>query len=116
MERPSLKKTIVNEFATAIFSDPHKRHELVLFTACGTISGYPEPMPDGFTTDKLNIFSNSYTQEYRKKYEITDVVPDNDGYVLLSKAKIKSESGVVEYPSIIVFFDQIIGMTLSEIV
>mgnify|MGYP000932886642 FL=1 len=121
MDVPSAKKEIISDFFS-IASDKLVSKKLVLITTAGIISGKYKPDPQ--MDKKLNFkeldkesayaltvkLTSAIANNYKKTYSIKSPLPDNDGYILLENVEIQNGDAVKHFPSLVVFFDQIVGI------
>lgn len=110
----SLKKNIIKGLAFATDTEPLKGNKLILITPLGLVSGVLCDS-DGTNPDPAGAqFLTILTEKIAEGYEAKDV-QGNDGYLMLSNVTIKS-GGNVSYNcnNLIVFYDQIIGVTLGN--
>jgi len=122
VEKPSMKKYLVMEFADAPNMDlkSGKVGEAHFFTSFGVISGRSLDNP-GEVSDKSTaseLFAKHAAEIYQKEYceENTGFAPGNDGYVVLVDVTIRTITNQHYYmPSMVLFYDQIIGMTLGDL-
>ena len=74
-----------------------------------------------FSTYVINLDSANLTvEEYLKNITSTDsepVIVGNDGYIILKDVKIRSTSSntITHMPFMVVFYDQIIGVSIGNI-
>lgn len=121
MSNSSLKKDIIYGLANSTEIDQLKENYVVLLTASGIIKGkisklgYPE---DASPKNLLNTLVHSISEEYREHYSIPEdtLLPGNDGGIALEDVTILLNSGSnYVLPHLVVFFDQIIGVTIGNI-
>ena len=110
---PALKKHLLQFFALATTTDELKGNYVQLITAAGRISGKMAPEDD---KSLLAVFSEASLKNYYEEYDLEDEPTSGlDGYIVLNDVTICSCSGsTTSMPQMIVFYDQIIGITLGE--
>lgn len=106
MEKPSLKQEIISKLAILTSDELLQGTELALVTSCGLILGKineNEPF--------IGSIINKITNEYRDKFGEIDT---SDKFFILSDVTINS-GGTCQYlESTVVFYDQIIGVSLGN--
>ena len=101
-----------------------EKNDLILTTSAGIISG-KLPSEQEIDDEKslygvLYKICNNTKEEYLKNISSTDsepVIVGNDGYIILKDVKIRSTSSntITHMPFMVVFYDQIIGVTVGNI-
>nr|DAL93890.1 MAG TPA: hypothetical protein [Caudoviricetes sp.] len=121
MEKSCFKKTVIRKFCSLSLTKQLKANKITVVTPAGIISGkvaidYNDEKD--LTVDNL-IFKYSYEfiSEYRKDhgFKESESLPGNDGFICLSDVSIITGNQTTKLPSLIVFFDQIIAVTISDI-
>lgn len=117
MENPTLKKAIIRDLLRAPASEKIGAESICLLTAFGLVTGIPvisdinpEKQPVGSIA--MEIYDN-----YSEKFDVTSSLPGNDGYIILKNAEVISSPRTksFNFTELIVFFDQIIGVTFGEL-
>ena len=108
----TLKKDIIKMFSLATTVEPFEKNSVILLTALGTIVGDLAP-EDGAGSPGSAIISTLLDKA--NELHPTDELNDNDGYVHLSNARILHAGGQSNLGDIVVFMDQIIGITLGNL-
>lgn len=119
MEKPTFKKSLITGFASVTESDVLKGSDLVLLTTFGVVKGHMFNSDDQTSEENVNIFSRLQDKAYEiyKEDYLSDEegLPGNDGCLHLTNVEIISGSGShFIFNDLIVFFDQIIGITMSK--
>ncbi len=128
MEFPSLKKQIINEVYAFMATEALKGNYLILITAAGTILGKPvfdteaqyEDLENGRLNDKNAValifeMIDESKKQYKKYIPDGSLLPGNDGYIMLKEVTVRANDGVrLNFPTMIVFYDQIIGVTFGN--
>lgn len=110
----TLKKSIIEAcgvFASVEGMEPSK---LILLTAAGRIHGtISKDDTESYVAKAIDKFARNYFDER----EIPDgTLPDgNDGYLNLENVTLYKDSATINFPSLTVFFDQIIAVTIGNI-
>lgn len=110
----TLKKEIIKAFAGATDIDALRGNNIVLITATGMITGRlcdPDtPLEDMSGAAILNALVEQVTDAYGPEN-----IEGNDGYIQLTDVVIRA-SGNTTYNvgNLIVFYDQIIGVSLGN--
>ncbi|SET71964.1 hypothetical protein SAMN05443270_1107 [Lacrimispora sphenoides] len=123
MDKPSLKKDLIYNFWNIADLKQLGTQRLQLVTASGLISGVPARLPVDTEYDELvgtQILAKYYVdavKNYRSRHGLsgTESVPGNDGAIVLQDVVITNTSGTIDIPFLVVFFDQIIGVSLGNI-
>lgn len=128
MEIPSLKKQIINEVYAFMATEALKGNYLILITAAGTILGKPvfdteaqyEDLENGRLNDKNAValtfeMIDESKKQYKKYIPDGSPIPGNDGYIMLKDVTVRANDGVrLNFSTMIVFYDQIIGVTFGN--
>lgn len=108
----SLKKIMCTNYAVLSSLEKMKGNKVFFLTPLGIISGrYMSSEPD---ENKLCLatltkgFFNSIPEDARE-------ANGNDGYILLEDVEVAHGSSVSRFPELMIFFDQIIGVTFGAI-
>ena len=108
----SLKKSIIQTFLSAPQMDGLERNDVILTTSIGLIYGKPlveENMTDAETTYKVLL-------DITKEDFVGAKISENDGDFVLTEATIKPPAGgKINLGHIVVFYDQIIGVSLGTL-
>lgn len=127
MDIPSLKKTLVTCLLDITGDGPLKGNKLILATAAGMIIGEPisdedvselkvEDLnePSKVTLKVLTSCAESCSEGYKKAHNVDYPLSGNDGYVVLKNATLKTLNAEYVLASFIVFYDQIIGVSIGN--
>lgn len=106
----SLKKMIIRTLAVAPQTDMFSNNQVILTTAAGVIAGKiveenSEKQSDMVFTTMLDEISKNYKAD----------IEGDDGYMLLSDVTVINGNARTNLKNLIVFYDQIIGVTLGTI-
>lgn len=126
MNHSSLKKSLIIAMSCILEVEGLEESNLILTTSAGIISG---KVPSEQEIDDENSLCgvlykicDNTKEEYLKNISSTDtdsepVIVGNDGYIILKDVKIKSTSSdtITHMHSTVVFYDQIIGVTIGNI-
>lgn len=126
MNKSSLKDTLILGMATAPTIEAFQNNSLVLLTAAGTISGtmienedpknIADTDPNAVSAFALGTIVKGCKKAFNKQEEVESEVIGNDGYLILKDVTVTNFSGVTtKMGALVVFFDQIIGVTLGTI-
>lgn len=106
----SLKKRVIRTMAAAPQTDLLKDNQVILTTAAGLIAGkMTEEDSQAHGDIVLSVMLEKITESYENEIE------GNDGYLLLSDVTVINGNVRTNLPNMIVFYDQIIGVTLGTI-
>lgn len=120
----TMKKHIVNSLAKTTKIEGLDSNHLILVTAAGIICGNPSsssPLTREEVTSKDGPISNSdvaklYVSFLTAAKETYDGdVSGNDGYLFLENAFIQTPNGTQNLGNIVVFYDQIIGVSIGNL-
>jgi hypothetical protein len=124
MNHSSLKKSLIIAMSCIPKVEGLEENNLILTTSAGIISG---KVPSEQEIDDENSLCgvlyeicDNTKEEYLKNISSTDsepVIVGNDGYIILKDVKIRSTSSdtITHMNFMVVFFDQIIGVTIGNI-
>lgn len=106
----SLKKTIIRTLAMAPQIDMLTNNQVILTTAAGVIAG---TMVEENSEKQGDVIFSTMLKTIKEKYEAD--IEGNDGYMLLSDVTVINGNTRTNFEHMIVFYDQIIGVTLGTI-
>jgi len=124
MNHSSLKKSLIIAMSCIPKVEGLEENNLILTTSAGIISG---KVPSEQEIDDENSLCgvlyeicDNTKEEYLKNISSTDsepVIIGNDGYIILKDVKIRSTSSdtITHMNFMVVFYDQIIGVTIGNI-
>lgn len=124
MNHSSLKKSLIIVMSCIPEVEGLEENNLILTTSAGIISG---KVPSEQEIDDENSLCgvlykicDNTKEEYLKNISSTDsepVIVGNDGYIILKDVKIRSTSSdtITNMHFMVVFYDQIIGVTIGNI-
>lgn len=117
----TLKKSMIIALSSFPDIEGFEKNHLILTTAAGTIHG--KLISDNQLNDKDDVcgllahacekIANNYIEENSSQ---ESALSGNDGYLFLTDVRIRSVSSstITTLPFMIVFFDQIIGITIGS--
>ena len=109
----TLKKQIILGLATAPNMEALKDNKLILVTPIGVISGRLCDENNAGKGVAGETFLSALTEKLAEGFG-KENIEGNDGYLLLSDVKVQTGGNATyNLPHLVVFFDQIIGATLS---
>jgi len=123
MERPSQKKELVHDFWQLSGHPELHNGKLIIITAAGLITGVPAERQidaDYKDLEKRQFFTKFFDDSirmYRKKHDMPDEesTSGNDGAIALQDVVIHSGIKQTSMPFLVVFYDQIIGVTIGNL-
>ena len=122
MDRQSIKKFLISDLYLLTNEEELKNNDINLFTPLGIISGKPyhystDNLNEYLATDLMAKLFEKITNTYKSKYSIENSIPENDGFIVLQDVIIRSNNSVniIKVPQLVVFYDQIIGITLGNL-
>lgn len=121
-----LKKNIIFRFADLLDNEEFSNYKIILSTSTGTITGRFLKDSDSQSSSHNNettaalAFSQLCGQEYDLyKEELnlsdSDKLPGDDGYLLLKDVEILTSVKTITLPAMVVFFSDIVGVSIGEI-
>lgn len=116
MDNATLKKLIITAMSSAPEIEGLEDNDLILTTSAGIIFGKLISDEEA-NNDPFAIVCGKIAEDYQKENFSSDsCLPGNDGYLYLKDVKIKSTSSnlTTRLPLLIVFFDQIIGVSIGR--
>ena len=119
MNKPSLKKTVILSMAKAREFEHLGENKLVLLTPMGIITGTMAKLRDGEVSKSSELISHiakSAKESYDEKFGGDEPLDGNDGYIILENATtMPSDGRSYNFKQLVVFYDQIIGVTIGAI-
>lgn len=124
MNHSSLKKSLIIAMSCIPKVEGLEENNLILTTSAGIISGKvpseQEINDENSLCGVLYEICDNTKEEYLKNISSTDsepVIVGNDGYIILKDVKIRSTSSdtITHMNFMVVFYDQIIGVTIGNI-
>lgn len=115
MDRESLKKCICKFFVDAPSIEGLENNKIIFITSIGMIiaNGIDDSSAEHSVITKL---TESIAEVYCESHNIGDEpLPENDGYILLKDVVIKNSNTTYNFNEIVLFYDQIIGITIGNI-
>ena len=116
----SLKKELTINMADLLTAEAMEKNKIAIITSIGLITGrYPtekELEDKDNSNSALTKFCTNIGNEYKKTLSLseTDKLPGDEGYLYLVDVVIKAPNQSYRLPFMIVFFDQIIGISMGS--
>ena len=110
----TLKKQIILGLATATDLEVLKNNKLFLVTPIGIISG--RPCDENNTAENVDgaSFLSSLTEKLVEDFD-SENIEGNDGFLTLTDVTVQMAGNFTySLPHLVVFYDQIIGVTLGN--
>ncbi len=116
----SLKKEIICHFTSLPSIEGLERNQLIVYTAAGVFAGTPVlEAPQNGSDIGTALFSliENCSADYRSENHIPDgqLLDGNDGAILLSDVTLISGQSRINIPTLAIFFDQIIGISIGTL-
>lgn len=109
----TLKKDIIKLLATATTIDSLAKNQVVLLTSLGTIIG--DLAIEGCSDETSSALIKALLQKAEELHPETEL-DGNDGYIHLTNAHLlHAGGGQSSLGNIVVFMDQVIGITLGTV-
>lgn len=106
MNNPTFKKFLTMSVALATTTDEFAEDSLIIVTHSGIIEGrYGEG-------SLLSSFSKGVKDKFDEAYPSD--LSGNDGHIILKNATLTTATGQFNFQELIVFYDQIVGVTLGQ--
>ncbi|MDW5300216.1 MAG: hypothetical protein SA378_08780 [Sedimentibacter sp.] len=122
MKIPTLKKTLINKLYDFSTIEDLNKNQIYLYTPIGIISGEVYEFPENYEEEKtvVDVLAKNFSEiadDYKEKYNIEDFLPNNDGFIVLKKAKIQplGSMSTTNIDLLTVFFDQIIAVSFGTL-
>lgn len=119
--KSTLKKDIIYNLALSTELEELKEKNIILLTGLGIIEGRLITEEDTADKDSQDMLMDTLVENISKKYrELHEIpgdvlIPGNDGCITLKEVSITSNGFHTELPYLVVFFDQIIGISVGNI-
>lgn len=117
----SLKKEIIRFISATPEVEGFEKNKLILTTAFGLITGrFPDPEEMNDLTNPTTVIAklaSCTAQTYKTNLSLseTDSLPGDDGYMYLVDVQVTSNTETFTLPFMIIFYDQIIGVSIANI-
>ncbi len=113
MNYPSMKKMMICDLSMVPEVEALKDNEIILVTPAGVLIGNP------VDTENLGIvatLAKTVADKHREdlKVDLNTLSPGNDGYLALRNVQLRTGAATYNFEELLVFFDQIIGMTFGK--
>ena len=115
---------LIESLAKAANINGIDQNQVILTTAIGLISGKLASVSPITADELLEEKGNISQDKTAKLYEMfltsvnetyEDEVEGNDGYILLTDVSIRTQNNTINLGTHVVFFDQIIGISIGQI-
>lgn len=115
MNIPSCKKAIIRSLACVSLTESGRDEDVILLTAAGLLSGHV-PKEGSDPMDYAELL-HKLSEQYKKDQAIDPDarLPGDDGYFVLSDARLINGANTLSLGNFVVFYDQIIGITYGKI-
>lgn len=113
----TLKKSLIESFYTMPLLDDLKDSKVVFVTHAGIITGTPVSKDEPSKTIRdLAAISLDCVENYRKDHSLDESqsLDGNDGFMILKDAEFRSNNNTFRFNYLNIFFDQIIGVTITD--
>ena len=120
MLSPSYKKELIYQVIALSSIEGLEQNTLIFLTSMGLITGetviVDEPHTSIYAPDSVKtlrqLCQSSY-EDYLEKHRVVQL-GGNDGSILLKKVTVEAPQRTYTLDSLVLFFDQIIGITLAD--
>lgn len=110
----TLKKQIILGLATATDLEVMKNNKLFLVTPIGVISGYPYDGNNARKDVTGAAVLSTLTEKLVEDFDLENI-EGNDGFLTLTDVTVQMAGNFTySLPHLVVFYDQIIGVTLGN--
>lgn len=111
----TLKKQIIRILSGATTVEGLENNKVIIVTAMGMIIGTPY-IEENYDESDLNHHAVPIVVKETADAYGTENIDGNDGFIMLSDVTIKNGvNNVTNVPSLVVFYDQIIGITIGSV-
>lgn len=116
----SLKKDLVLSFSCLPDIEGLEKNKLFLTTPLGLISGRFPTDEELENSENINAIlvkmCSRVTSEYKSELSLSESesLPGDEGYLYLIDVEIKSPNQTYSIPFMVVFYDQIIGISIGS--
>ena len=110
----SLKKSMIMGFSLLPTIDALKGNKLVLLTPAGVVTGILEE-EDAEDMKTASGLIKSTVSTVEDNYFKESTVENNDGFMLLRQVTLMIGNNTFNFESFVVFFDQIIGVSIAAV-
>lgn len=108
----SLKKFIVSGLSEITKVEGMDKNQLIVFTSNSTIFG-KLPTNGEISENFLSKFVADMANNYFEQNGVSEI-PGDDGFLILEDATVLSNGRTIFSPSVVVFYDQIAGITIGD--
>lgn len=118
MDKPTLKKTMISSLFLSLKEPAFKDNKLQIVTSFGIIEGLPfNPDDPNLEYEKKVFFDfvSGIAKVYLEDLPAESNIDGNDGYLLLKDVVLRnfSSKNVTNLQTLVVFFDQILAVTIG---
>jgi len=113
MKAMSLKKHVILNFALSIGIEALEKNKLIVVTSAGVFTG---KLNKEDKEDNSNHFFSILLEKITDNFEgsLSNLAPD-DGYIVLKEAMLNSGGIKYNISRIVIFYDQIVGITIGDL-
>ena len=118
---PSFKKFFIGNYTSLTTYNDFKHKKIIILTATGIIEGtlsIKGQYPTNESRELLHISLDTISKNYKSTFNIESSAPlkGNDGLLALDNVTLITNNGAkINFENLIVFFDEIIAITLDNI-
>lgn len=114
----SLKKHLVLSLAALPSIEGWEQNQIIIFTSSGRITGTPViPEKSNGQTQYLTNLVAEFSKQYREENSLPPDSPldNNDGAIVLSNVTVSNGGPEVHLNFLVVFYDQIVAITIGNL-
>ena len=118
MDNPSLKKHMIKSLSAITMQSKYglNNNNVNLLTPSGIITGKLIRNEDNDPTNIFRELVGTISSSFLNEYSDGETISENDGFIMLSNSVlITSNSTCYNLGDLIVFYDQIIGVTIGTL-
>lgn len=114
MDKASLKKLICKAMAVSTTIEGLDKNDVIFLTPIGMVMGKPVSK-DEVKKNVIFRVANDIEVDYRDTNNLKGTaLPNNDGYICLENVTVRNLNSTYGLNSLILFYDQIIGVSLGS--
>lgn len=118
MDNTSFKKYTISSYCALPGIEALENNIISVVTAAGLILGTPIKNEESDKNIQIfNTVNDTIKKKYRENYDLQDKqLPGSDGFFTLKNVKLITPDGTSTFNVINIFYDQVIAITLGNII
>ena len=114
----TLKKSIITHLSAIPLVEGMENNSIIVMTPAGTYTGKPVSSKNDNSETVLSFVEilSEFADKYRQDNQIAEneSLDGNDGYLMLKDVQLQTSGSTINMPFAILFFDQIVGITIGN--